>query len=66
MGVACIAAAGAGVLQLSNPGVLASVGCAAGSIAAVAVSAALVSRVPPLALGGLRSSIWAWGSLTGA
>eukprot|EP00965_Chrysotila_dentata_P083633 2759442-Pleurochrysis_carterae.AAC.1 len=25
MGVACIAAAGAGVLQLSNPGVLASI-----------------------------------------
>eukprot|EP00965_Chrysotila_dentata_P187717 6172311-Pleurochrysis_carterae.AAC.1 len=59
MGVACITAGGAGVLQQPIPGVLASVGCTAGSLAAVAVSAAIVSRVPPLVLRGVKSSIWA-------
>eukprot|EP00965_Chrysotila_dentata_P237242 6201778-Pleurochrysis_carterae.AAC.4 len=49
MGVACMAATGAGVLQLSIPGVSASVGFAdlVESSAQSAVAALLVSRVPP-------------------
>eukprot|EP00965_Chrysotila_dentata_P115986 3833783-Pleurochrysis_carterae.AAC.1 len=44
-----MATTGAGVLQLSTPGVLASVGCVglAGSSEGSAVAASLVSRVPP-------------------
>eukprot|EP00965_Chrysotila_dentata_P023697 785260-Pleurochrysis_carterae.AAC.1 len=63
-----MAAAGAGVLQPSTLGVMASVGCVglAGSSAGSAVAASLVSRVPPAKGGGaLRSFACAWGSRTG-
>eukprot|EP00965_Chrysotila_dentata_P077194 2548595-Pleurochrysis_carterae.AAC.1 len=63
-----MAAAGAGVLQLSTPGVLASVGCVgvAGPSTNSAVAAPSVSRVPPARGEGPRSSTCAWGSRTGA
>eukprot|EP00965_Chrysotila_dentata_P118199 3906608-Pleurochrysis_carterae.AAC.3 len=49
MGVACMAAAEAGVLQLSIPSVLASVGCAGLTMSSAggAFAASLISRVPP-------------------
>eukprot|EP00965_Chrysotila_dentata_P121806 4026295-Pleurochrysis_carterae.AAC.1 len=62
-----MAAAGAGVLQLSTPGVFASVGGVglAGSSTSSAVAAPLVSRVPPASGEGPRSSTGAWDSHTG-
>eukprot|EP00965_Chrysotila_dentata_P037055 1232987-Pleurochrysis_carterae.AAC.1 len=58
-----MAATGAGVMQPSTPGVLASVGCVglAGSSADTAVAASLVSRVPPARGGGRRGLLHARG-----
>eukprot|EP00965_Chrysotila_dentata_P060491 2004952-Pleurochrysis_carterae.AAC.1 len=65
-----MAAAGAGMLQPSTPGVLASVGCVdlAGPSAGSAVAASLVLRAPPTegGRGALRFPTCAWGSRTGA
>eukprot|EP00965_Chrysotila_dentata_P213416 6187613-Pleurochrysis_carterae.AAC.2 len=68
VGVACMVAARADVLQLSTSSVLASVGCAglAGSSAGFAVAASLVSRVPPATGEGPRSSTCTWVRRTGA
>eukprot|EP00965_Chrysotila_dentata_P211491 6186492-Pleurochrysis_carterae.AAC.1 len=58
-----MAATGAGVLQPSTPGVLASVGCVglAGSSAGFAVAASIVSRVPPARGGGHLGPLHARG-----
>eukprot|EP00965_Chrysotila_dentata_P157228 5194665-Pleurochrysis_carterae.AAC.1 len=63
-----MAAAEAGVLQQSTPGVLASAGCTgvAGLLTRSSAAASSVWRVPPAKGEGLRSSTCAWGSRTGA
>eukprot|EP00965_Chrysotila_dentata_P054485 1808031-Pleurochrysis_carterae.AAC.1 len=63
-----MAAAEAGVLQQSTPGVLTSAGRTgvAGLLTHSSAAASLVSRVPPAKEEGLRSSTCAWGSRTGA
>eukprot|EP00965_Chrysotila_dentata_P180130 5948106-Pleurochrysis_carterae.AAC.1 len=63
-----MAAAEAGVLQQSTPGVLASAGRVgvAGLSTRSPAAAPLVLRVPPAKGEGLRSSTCAWGSRTGA